>query len=571
MVLPMAVRSLFVVPTLLGSLLLLNVVPLSRATCGALDEPFNNCQLCASAVSSVPGFDPTTGPFMQNCWWCEETQTCHQPLSALNKCGSNSAKRSDFCPIKKDDPSVYDPAWAKKLSMYANVGYCRKEVVSSWDLHQDCRGPTAGFVVDAIVQHHEMLSYGYVGHNDAEKRIIVAFKGTNGTNDGSFKDLGTDLMASMRLTTFYQNECSFGPKSAITHHGFCEYHRSLNDGSAEGGSLHEHIVKVHARYPHYEVWFTGHSLGGAAAALQATLWGVLTGTKGHLMTYGEPRVGDSSFAALLTEHTTRSMRVTHARDPIPHVSPCCSYLGTAGCGADAHCPFHHGTEVWYPSGFDESKRSIPGHYDTYGYAQYRVATQSGEDPEGSNGLGFEINIGNHNSYFGMHPGYCCGKTVITNQYTGKCLDVAKGDTHNGANVVISECNGSPSQNWAWVGGEGGGPARALLNTHSNKCLDAVGWRQGSFQGEGANVQIYDCNGRAADQWIESPKEDEEGSIMHASINCLDDASWGKADGSNVLLWHCTTGGNQKWKVNFGGDSPPQRRLYGKNAASTVTV
>jgi len=332
-----------------------------------------------------------------NCWWCEKTQSCHEPESWFNQCGEQSAKRIDQCPIKEDKPSVYDPMWAKSLRAYSIAGYCSPGEVSNWDLTAECREETAGFVVDHTVQHHKTLAFGYVGHNDADKRIIVAFKGTNASEDWS-----TNLDVSWMGGTLYLNECAFGPKRANTHRGFCKYYRSLNDGSAEGGSLHEAIVKVHEEHLDYEVWFTGDSLGGAAATLQATLYGVLTGTKPRLMTFGEPRAGDAYFAKLVMEHTTRSVRITHANDPIPHVSPCCSWIGTAGCSFTAQCPYHHGTEVWYPGSMDTSKHGYQG------YAQYHIGTATGEDPQGSNGLlGEHTNIPDHLDYMGMRSGACC--------------------------------------------------------------------------------------------------------------------------------------------------------------------
>jgi hypothetical protein len=68
------------------------------------------------------------------------------------------------------------------------------------------------------------------------------------------------------------------------------------------------------------LWVTGHSLGGALAKLWA-LWAVARGHEvAGVYTFGQPRVGDASFATLYNSVLRdRSFRVVHADDIVPRV------------------------------------------------------------------------------------------------------------------------------------------------------------------------------------------------------------------------------------------------------------
>jgi hypothetical protein len=75
--------------------------------------------------------------------------------------------------------------------------------------------------------------------------------------------------------------------------------------------------------PGATVFVTGHSLGAAVALHAAVDIIRTTGAHVHLYNYGEPRVGNPAFAAWAAATLTegRQFRVTHARDPVPHLPP----------------------------------------------------------------------------------------------------------------------------------------------------------------------------------------------------------------------------------------------------------
>jgi hypothetical protein len=81
------------------------------------------------------------------------------------------------------------------------------------------------------------------------------------------------------------------------------------------------IKRAQAQYPDYKVIATGHSLGGALAALAA---GVLRsqGTSVDLYTYGQPKIGLESIAEYISNTDKgQTFRVTHKNDPVPKLPP----------------------------------------------------------------------------------------------------------------------------------------------------------------------------------------------------------------------------------------------------------
>ncbi|MFE7758914.1 ricin-type beta-trefoil lectin domain protein [Streptomyces sp. NPDC057429] len=116
---------------------------------------------------------------------------------------------------------------------------------------------------------------------------------------------------------------------------------------------------------------------------------------------------------------------------------------------------------------------------------------------------------------------------------GKCVDVAGANSANGTPVQLYDCNGSAAQRWT-VGSDG--TVRAL-----GKCLDVAS----GGTADGTPVQLYDCNGSAAQQWAVPAARD----IVNPQANkCLDASGSSSANGTRLQIWTCTGAANQKWTV-----------------------
>ncbi|QGV77152.1 glycoside hydrolase family 16 protein [Streptomyces ficellus] len=116
---------------------------------------------------------------------------------------------------------------------------------------------------------------------------------------------------------------------------------------------------------------------------------------------------------------------------------------------------------------------------------------------------------------------------------GKCVDVAGANTANGTPVQLYDCNGTAAQHWT-VGSDG--TLRAL-----GKCLDV----SSGGTADGTPVQLWDCNGSAAQVWAVPPARDI---VNPQADKCLDATGGGTANGTRLQIWTCTGAANQKWTV-----------------------
>ncbi|MEU8403108.1 PHB depolymerase family esterase [Nonomuraea sp. NPDC048892] len=114
--------------------------------------------------------------------------------------------------------------------------------------------------------------------------------------------------------------------------------------------------------------------------------------------------------------------------------------------------------------------------------------------------------------------------------SGRCLDVPSAATADGTQVQLWDCNGRANQQWtATAAGE--------LRIYGGKCLDAAG------AGNGAGIQIYACHGGANQRW----RLNADGSITGVQSGlCLDAVGQGTANGVRLQLYTCHGGANQRW-------------------------
>ncbi|ROP42072.1 ricin-type beta-trefoil lectin domain protein [Saccharothrix texasensis] len=127
-----------------------------------------------------------------------------------------------------------------------------------------------------------------------------------------------------------------------------------------------------------------------------------------------------------------------------------------------------------------------------------------------------------------------GATARTGPIKGlaaKCADISDGGTAEGTKVQLWTCNGTAAQQWTVATD---GTVRAL-----GKCLDV---QQGG-RANGTVTQLWTCNGTGAQQWVAQP----DGSLRNPrSGRCLDVAGNNSADGTALHIWDCLDVANQKW-------------------------
>ncbi|MFJ6852569.1 PQQ-dependent sugar dehydrogenase [Streptomyces sp. NPDC091271] len=125
-------------------------------------------------------------------------------------------------------------------------------------------------------------------------------------------------------------------------------------------------------------------------------------------------------------------------------------------------------------------------------------------------------------------------TARTGQITGiggKCVDVTGASSTDGTQIQLYGCNGTAAQKWT-AGTDG--TLRAL-----GKCMDI----SGASTADGTKIQLYGCNNTGAQEW--APQSN--GSLKNpVTGKCLDASGAASADGTKLHLWTCNSGANQKW-------------------------
>jgi hypothetical protein len=189
-----------------------------------------------------------------------------------------------------------------------------------------------------------------------------------------------------------------------------------------------------------------------------------------------------------------------------------------------------GTNTWHTLAFtlQDAKltASVDGH--TIGSATDSSFTN------GQAGLGVNGYQTDQFDNFALTPGTVSQPHVgpITSGLAGKCVDDSGDSTANGTHVQLWDCNGSAAQTWTWTNG--------TLQL-GGKCMDVTG--QGTTNG--TLIELWDCNGGTNQQW--SPQSN--GTLKSVqSGRCLDDPGFTTANGTQLEIWDCNGGANQKWTL-----------------------
>lgn len=134
---------------------------------------------------------------------------------------------------------------------------------------------------------------------------------------------------------------------------------------------------------------------------------------------------------------------------------------------------------------------------------------------------------------------------------GNCLDVQGGVKTNGTAVQIYTCNGGAAQQWTLEGSE---DDLHLRNVGSQKCLDAAG----NVSANGTKIQIYDCYKSVGQSW----KGDVRATSPLKSVStgkCLDLSAFTK--GTDARLWDCKDASVQKFLIKPSGHKGTDRPSY----------
>jgi RHS repeat-associated protein len=136
---------------------------------------------------------------------------------------------------------------------------------------------------------------------------------------------------------------------------------------------------------------------------------------------------------------------------------------------------------------------------------------------------------------------------------GKCMDVPNSNSADGTNIQLYTCNGTAAQNWTFV------PTDATTTLNSTfyvkafgKCLTPYGGSGNS----GTKLTLWTCNGNESQKWFA-----DAGGLTnsHGWSTCLDNPGNSKTNGTILQLYTCNASPAQTWlpsltskaKVNDG--------------------
>ncbi len=266
-------------------------------------------------------------------------------------------------------PTPYTHASGLSLATYTAVTYCLKGFpnpaynVTAWD----CPFCTPNNTLKDITVLYNSTTdiLGFAGFDPTLNRHIISFRGseslTNWIENFDFK--------------FLSLTCQNGQPCRVSD-GFYRV--------AMGSVLPQVLTYLHTALPAHPgstISISGHSLGAAVAECLAYVLRQQSFPVAELTSFGKPRSGDASWAASVREVLPFQYRVTHAKDPVPHLPP------------EAVLDYvHPTTEVWYPTDTDNAAHKV-------------CSSATGEDPSCSDSV-FPDVVNDHHHYLGVYIDGC---------------------------------------------------------------------------------------------------------------------------------------------------------------------
>ena len=262
-----------------------------------------------------------------SCSWCKRDNKCHAPGDvATNPCNAaeNIVQKSHCA----DEFSSYKPELSLKMLYLSAVAYDE----SNDRVHQqqclDNSLTSDKFQLQVVVTKtcddagHDCSGYVAVSHTF--KVIVVAFRGSK-----NFNQVVTILQSLLSPTTRFLD----GEVQTYWKRGF----------DLIWPSMKTEVNTLASQNPSYQIWVTGHSLGGAMASLASTwlaYYNVAPRKNIILYTFGMPRVGNYDYALQHDQLVNNSWRVVNDNDLVPHFPIVLSVSNFNG-------PYHHGVEAFY--------------------------------------------------------------------------------------------------------------------------------------------------------------------------------------------------------------------------------
>jgi len=181
----------------------------------------------------------------------------------------------------------------------SGAAYCGKDLYKTMKLS----GNVTDLVYKNTLYDPKTDIQGFVGIVPSSKSINVVLRGSSSKMNW-LDDFEVKLV---KYDTFPECNCK-------VHNGFYKSALAIRNETVN-------YVRAQIKLnPTYKVYVNGHSYGASVAELLAMEL-VKEDINSHVYNYGQPRVGDKTFATFANSKLHNYWRTTHNKDMVPHVPP----------------------------------------------------------------------------------------------------------------------------------------------------------------------------------------------------------------------------------------------------------
>jgi hypothetical protein len=196
--------------------------------------------------------------------------------------------------------------YATQFANYSSIAYCNRRSIQKWSCPKCSQYNNDNIEFIKYFKSYKYGNSGYIVVNKDLKQIIISYNSPKATLDWTLET--SKNYQKLNLAEEFEG--------AAVHSGF--YQKS----AALFNQTFSTMTSLIQKYPAYTIVFTGHSMGGAIAALNAynlVSQGLLTWDKIALVTFGQPRLGNQQFAHYMNSQNMIIARVNNERDLVPTV------------------------------------------------------------------------------------------------------------------------------------------------------------------------------------------------------------------------------------------------------------